>query len=327
MTIRGEVNAPFTFAPKPTMSGHSNRPFGRTLPAAHTPLPESFPPTNRPEPRDHPYQLPPPRIPSNLPFVSGQTPGQCQNTESSHQGRDWTSTGSSPPHQRCEQLPSVRQLLTPATDSTLLPLLSQSFALPAPSIEHRDLCSFSHQEPCLAQQRPLITSEDRVKSRSESLPQIRTNTLPPLSQAGRRELKHPALARSESWGSLFPSNQSARHGSPYHVKAMRREPSSSETARLSNRPAVSATLHHVVGEKYMEGEGLCYIYADGSHCRKVINGIPVNANWGVTKAGKPRKRLAQACLTCREKKIKCQPNLPKCDQCRKHGRECRFENA
>ncbi|BDD58782.1 hypothetical protein MAP00_004033 [Monascus purpureus] len=55
--------------------------------------------------------------------------------------------------------------------------------------------------------------------------------------------------------------------------------------------------------------------------------MPVNANWGITKAGKPRKRLAQACLTCREKKIKCQPNLPRCDQCQKSGRDCRFENA
>jgi hypothetical protein len=37
--------------------------------------------------------------------------------------------------------------------------------------------------------------------------------------------------------------------------------------------------------------------------RPEIDGTPVNANWGVTKAGRPRKRLGLACLTCREKKI------------------------
>ncbi|EFZ02028.2 N-terminal binuclear Zn cluster-containing/DNA binding domain-containing protein [Metarhizium robertsii ARSEF 23] len=48
------------------------------------------------------------------------------------------------------------------------------------------------------------------------------------------------------------------------------------------------------------GEGMCYFYDDGSHCKTVIDGEVVNANWGVTKAGKPRKRLAIACITCRQ---------------------------
>jgi hypothetical protein len=68
---------------------------------------------------------------------------------------------------------------------------------------------------------------------------------------------------------------------------------------------------------------MCYIYEDGSFCRVVIDGEPVNPSWGITKAGKPRKRLAQACLTCREKKIKCEPAIPKCHQCAKSQRVCR----
>ena len=40
------------------------------------------------------------------------------------------------------------------------------------------------------------------------------------------------------------------------------------------------------------GEGMCYFYDDGTHCKAVIDGEQVNAHWGVTKAGKPRKRLA-----------------------------------
>lgn len=75
------------------------------------------------------------------------------------------------------------------------------------------------------------------------------------------------------------------------------------------------------------GEGMCYFYDDGSHCKTVIDGEAVNAHWGVTKAGKPRKRLAIACLTCREKKIKCDPDYPRCVQCEKFGRVCKFKNA
>lgn len=114
------------------------------------------------------------------------------------------------------------------------------------------------------------------------------------------------------------------HGTPLpHESAPSGELSSPDSGRSQG----NTVLPHVVDEKYIEGEGFCFVYADGSHVPKTIDGIPVNANWGVTKAGKPRKRLAQACLTCREKKIKCQPNLPKCDQCQKSGRECRFESA
>ncbi|KJK74211.1 hypothetical protein H634G_10584 [Metarhizium anisopliae BRIP 53293] len=75
------------------------------------------------------------------------------------------------------------------------------------------------------------------------------------------------------------------------------------------------------------GEGMCYFYDDGSHCKTVIDGEAVNAHWGVTKAGKPRKRLAIACITCREKKIKCDPDYPRCVQCEKFGRICKFKNA
>ncbi|EFX01320.1 c6 zinc finger domain containing protein [Grosmannia clavigera kw1407] len=75
------------------------------------------------------------------------------------------------------------------------------------------------------------------------------------------------------------------------------------------------------------GEGMCYFYDDGSHCKTVIDGEAVTAHWGVTKAGKPRKRLAIACVTCREKKIKCDPDYPRCVQCEKLGRVCKFKNA
>lgn len=75
------------------------------------------------------------------------------------------------------------------------------------------------------------------------------------------------------------------------------------------------------------GEGLCYFYDDGSHCKAVIDDEAVNAHWGVIKSGKPRKRLAISCITCREEKIKCDPDYPRCVQCEKFGRICKFNNA
>ena len=86
-------------------------------------------------------------------------------------------------------------------------------------------------------------------------------------------------------------------------------------------------LPRLVGERNVPGEGPSWVYEDGTTCKKVIDGEPVNAQWGVTKAGKPRKRLAIACTTCREKKIKCDPASPKCLQCEKFGRDCRFTTA
>jgi hypothetical protein len=80
-----------------------------------------------------------------------------------------------------------------------------------------------------------------------------------------------------------------------------------------------------VQERHIEGKGICYVYNDGTICPKSVNGDSVNPKWGTTKAGKPRKRLGQACNTCREKKIRCDPQVPKCAQCQKFGRECRFE--
>jgi hypothetical protein len=48
--------------------------------------------------------------------------------------------------------------------------------------------------------------------------------------------------------------------------------------------------------------------------------------YGYTKAGKPRKRLQQACTTCRQKKIKCLPKSleENCGPCQRSGLVCVF---
>ena len=83
-------------------------------------------------------------------------------------------------------------------------------------------------------------------------------------------------------------------------------------------------LPRFIGEVDVPGEGPSWFYEDGTTSRKVIDGEPVNTQWGVTKAGKRRKRLAIACTICRQKKIKCNPAEPKCVQCEEFGRECSF---
>jgi len=83
------------------------------------------------------------------------------------------------------------------------------------------------------------------------------------------------------------------------------------------------TAPRYLGLRHVPGQGQCHYYDDGTYCKTIIAGEPVNPAWGVTKAGKPRKRLAQACLTCREKKIKCEPDFPSCVQCAKQGRICK----
>lgn len=69
------------------------------------------------------------------------------------------------------------------------------------------------------------------------------------------------------------------------------------------------------------------ILAPGYHVVSHTHLVDMPASdWGTTKAGKPRKRLSQACNQCRDKKIKCDGRQdPKCGQCSKFGRECKFE--
>jgi hypothetical protein len=71
------------------------------------------------------------------------------------------------------------------------------------------------------------------------------------------------------------------------------------------------------------GEGRFHIYEGGHRIPAVVDGEQVNPVWGLTKANKPRKRLALACLDCREKKIKCEPGVNSCLQCEKARRPCR----
>lgn len=168
----------------------------------------------------------------------------------------------------------------------------------------------------------------------------------PHSHSVRPEL----FARDTS--SSFRTHQDARHTAPSHrldSEGRYRDAPHSAPVTPTYPPTQSSTvvgdipatkdglgpkiwtgtqfLPRFVRQAEVPGEGMCYFYDDGTHCKTVIDGEIVNAHWGVTKAGKPRKRLAIACITCREKKIKCDPDYPRCVQCEKFGRICKFKNA
>lgn len=254
-----------------------------------------------------------------------------------------------------ELLPSETQLLTPCSPSSLPGSPEASKARVAfsasPNITSAQLFSPVDGTVSEAQVLSGLSSHDFPKDTGATTAETVTATLAsqPLTPIYEQTYYPPmeSETRTFSLGIEHPLSQGARPFTPpemdcpisrYHQGQLPYHPNlpNAETPPGSDRAGVGCDvlpppphplLPHVVDEQVVEGEGICYIYSDGSYCPKTIDGEPVNANWGVTKAGKPRKRLAQACITCREKKIKCHPNLPKCDQCQKSGRVCRFMSA
>ncbi|KAL9119892.1 MAG: hypothetical protein Q9187_003552 [Circinaria calcarea] len=101
-------------------------------------------------------------------------------------------------------------------------------------------------------------------------------------------------------------------------------PSQIKHDRLAaTKPATKPYLR-VIGEDTVPGVGTCYIYEDGIYVKKITGGEMFHEQRGVTKAGKARKRLAIACIACREKKIRCEPGDSKCVQCDTSGKECHY---
>ncbi len=253
-----------------------------------------------------------------------------------------------------EQLPPVSQLLTPSSQSSFPPSpFSPGYRIDLPPSTRPAQSSSSPNWPA-----------DR-RAEMVSLPYLNGMATPPLTLP-QRTLSYPVPTSAPTQLTLRTANHPWRGlgrdgASPPQssiVQRSRSDPSPYQptqpayfvasdqhdfyrTAEPRQRPkdvrsrdgsqaessTVTQYVPRAVREEVVPGEGPCYVYEDGSHCRKVIDGEMVNANWGVTKAGKPRKRLAVACMTCREKKIKCDPQWPKCLQCDKFARECKFQNA
>ncbi|CAI9628449.1 unnamed protein product [Alternaria burnsii] len=255
---------------------------------------------------------------------------------------------SSGSHNNAQQLPSLRTLLEPelldkkSSDPSLraggAPALynhSGRYGSSSPTLKRRhEYDGYFHGHP----EHNAIASQTPYHHRQ---PLSGTNTTPSTSSSTpgsgfgvsrvdlqrRESFAHPSQhdvvgnghrqvsLMSDATGTMTAHSSQQELGfDPNRPVRMRRLEGSSRAPVRSSR---------CVGQRDIPGEGPCYVYEDGTYCRAIIDGEAVNPSWGITKAGKPRKRLAQACLTCREKKIKCEPGYPKCHQCSKSQRVCR----
>lgn len=338
------------------MSGFYVGPFGRILP-----LPEDSSTSQEsqdistPSKRLTNYQLPLPRKATSWDFVPDESPAPLGQMES-----PVSATGRLPTHhnsnryQAQDQLPSVSELLTPVSYSDVSnshhTFGGRGNSPPNSSGTHGHTIgkarggliqpgSYPSHDTAARPRRPSTLDPVDISYGQGQYPPYSNHQLPPISQVGLdavglRPHRFAEYARNTAEAPLAHHHHSQP---PYardlpNAEASPASDPSSLSGEISFRSGSPTgpdqpQLAHVVDERFIEGEGICYVYSDGSHCPKLIDGEPVNANWGITKAGKPRKRLAQACITCRDKKIKCVPNIPKCDQCQKSGRECKFENA
>ncbi len=304
------------------------------------------------------YQLPPPTARLQFAGEGGQgfsEPNRYETTSHTrrHQERYRPSFEDQPRRIYHEPLPSVSQLLTPGSQSSIPASPYSPQHSPDPSeVGSTHLSSGRNvlsERPAQAGGYPYNNGYDPLPPQQlgrENIIDSRANDYHTIPPASRHQPSYSnALAANPQPYTSYPdptrrasqSNQPrpiAPLNSPnqyYQAQAPSYEVSPSP---LSDRGANGRELAklvkpsaRVVGERVIPGEGPCWVYEDGSTCKKVIDGETVNAQWGVTKAGKPRKRLAIACTTCREKKIKCDPGDPKCAQCEKYLRVCRFTTA
>ena len=216
-------------------------------------------------------------------------------------------------------------------------LLSSSMTRPTLSAEPRE-GAFSHK-PSLPPFSTFLSDAGHPALFPQARPQqIRVEPLLPGGASLGNHALQPSSFRPSGMNPVSPTEtlQHSRNGqSEMRTGSTWSYPNTSPLGAHSAVPGIVPTnipTDHASGpallrEEVLPGQGPCYVYEDGTIVQKIINGDTVNPKWGTTKAGKPRKRLGQACNTCREKKIKCDPSVPKCAQCQKFGRECKFDST
>lgn len=127
-----------------------------------------------------------------------------------------------------------------------------------------------------------------------------------------------------SGGSSMINGYTSPYGPSAADDAQYRSPmGTTDRAHAAYMPSSAENAKRYLGVKDVPGEGRFHVYEDGHRLPTHVDGEQVNPQWGLTKANKPRKRLALACLDCREKKIKCEPGTKSCVQCEKANRACR----
>ena len=346
-------------------------PFGRILPVPEGSEPEQLPRLLDGDRTD--LHLPQPALNFGSDTSLGVTDPRGYNTTGqARRPRDIRqSHGEQPRTSGTGTLPSVRQLLTPATQSSL-PTSPFSSQHSAASSQRRSSLASSHQSPGhelspdhshTFQQNPGGNVEATMQAvpsagnagNPQAPPHVPQNAqqysssqhfaseygsygqMPPQIPYQPQStfgppLHHPPLVipQQYTYDSALGSVPHIPHGyyQEYPNEYMYNPNVGDQpTANLQSPNNQVKPAPRLVREDVVPGEGAVWVYEDGTTCPKIVDGEPVNAEWGVTKAGKPRKRLAIACTSCREKKIKCDPAEPRCVQCEKFGRDCKFATA
>ncbi|KAI4143083.1 MAG: hypothetical protein LQ340_007119 [Diploschistes diacapsis] len=272
-------------------------------------------------------------LPTKLNFGSDPRPGFTDPRRyDSSRSRTSGSPGSS--SSRHEKLPSVNQLLTPASPPRPSELNRAQKPEPLPPTEAAARHLYGWSKGGLEGLHPrsgYLPPQAVLPHPPSQFPaaQYPTGAQYPGPGMGSTEMGPGAYAAAPGGLPPFPPPHDPAGYRHQQYKPQFPGPLRDPMDHPSSPDPTSPTkpVPKLLGEQLFPGEGPCFVYDDGTHVRKVIDGELVNGQWGVTKAGKPRKRLAIACLTCREKKIKCDPAEPKCVQCEKSGRECRFASA
>ncbi|KAK2777787.1 hypothetical protein FQN53_002068 [Emmonsiellopsis sp. PD_33] len=297
------------------MSGYYVGPFGRILPVPEdsSALEDAQDDASLPK-RLTNYHLPPPRKPVALQFGSDTTLGPPESIDSSDSAMNRVpSQDNGSRHQPQDTLPSVSQILTPAsfpgTPSPSYPYAGRGNSPLNSAGTHRSPIGETYDRT--TQQAGYsnhgLVSDARTGSVPESIDtsyghkqytSYNRDQLPPLSQVGL----DPASLRAQHFRE-YARNSSDAPLARYHQGQLPylRELSNSEISSASNPSSFTGEtslrsgsptgqnqlrVAHVVDERVIEGEGLCYIYSDGSHCPKLIDGELVNSNWGITKAAR-----------------------------------------
>ena len=253
-----------------------------------------------------PYQRPTAGVPSRPEVVPPIQHSRLQDQEGGQSNA------------QLQQLPGIRTLLdsNKLVDHSSRPHLGHGgparYGSSSPTLKRRHEDGYSHEYPdnnAIGNRPPQVHRHAHHPTTAD-LPSA-PFPVPGTAQPRQPEFSRPAnagrLSQHDSVGSVYrpPSAVSGTSATPDMigtlpgpplqddpmdiVKPMRRR-----TEGISRAPVRASRC---VGQREVPGEGLCYIYEDGTYCRAIIDGEPVNPSWGITKAGKPRKRLAQACLT------------------------------
>ncbi|KAM0723881.1 hypothetical protein Q7P37_000871 [Cladosporium fusiforme] len=251
-------------------------------------------------------------------------------------------------HRPGQMLPGLRDILTPASHNSPQSQQSAWSQAPAPRYEPRSVGNHDHhpQQPNTFHPHPPLHPPSEPHGaypaqhdRRLDLPILETQ---PVTRQPPAVVQGPSYAayRSEAREGMDPRYERPRQtsagsymtaGAPSPYTPLPGEHSAHRNSTASYdrsgnppfTPTGAEASKKYLGIKDFPGEGTFHVYDGGYRIPTSVDGETVNPQWGLTKANKPRKRLALACLDCREKKIKCEPGASSCLQCEKAKRPCR----